>query len=126
MPREFGRSERVSSQLLKELALVLQRGIKDPRLGFVTVNEVDVSRDLAVAKVYVSILNADEQARKENIEILNKAANFLRNEIGRKMKMRTVPELRFFYDDAIDTGMRISELLRENGIDNNPENKSED
>ncbi|MGR9072835.1 MAG: 30S ribosome-binding factor RbfA [Gammaproteobacteria bacterium] len=115
MAKEYGRNARVSSQLQKELAMILQREIKDPRLGFVTVNEVEVSRDLAVAKVYVSVLNADEQARKKNIELLNQAANFLRNELGRKIKMRSIPELRFYYDYAIDTGRRISELLEDNG-----------
>ncbi|MGR9099291.1 MAG: 30S ribosome-binding factor RbfA [Gammaproteobacteria bacterium] len=115
MAKEYGRNARVSSQLQKELAMILQREIKDPRLGFVTVNEVEVSRDLAVAKVYVSVLNADEQARKKNIALLNQAANFLRNELGRKIKMRSIPELRFYYDYAIDTGRRISELLEENG-----------
>jgi ribosome-binding factor A len=112
MAREFGRSERVSSQIQKELALVLQRGIKDPRLGFVTVNEVNVSRDLAVAKVYVTVLNADQQQIQENIEILNEAAPYLRREVATRMKMRHMPELRFYYDDSIDTGMRVEALLK--------------
>ena len=61
MAREFGRSARVSSQIQKQLALILQRGIKDPRLGFVTVNEVIISKDLAVAKVYITVLNVNER-----------------------------------------------------------------
>ena len=115
MAREFGRSERVSSQIQKDLALVLQRGIKDPRLGFVTVNEVIVTRDLAVAKVYVTVLNANQQKIEENIELLNEAAPYLRKEVATRMKMRHMPELRFFYDDSFDTGMRVSALL--NGLE---------
>ena len=113
MAREFGRSARVSSQIQKELSLVLQRDVKDPRLGFVTVNEVEVSRDLAVAKVYITVLNSDEKAKKQNLAILNEAAHFLRGEVGRRMKLRMTPELRFFYDDSFDRGMRVAELLNE-------------
>ena len=113
MAREFGRSARVSSQIQKELSLVLQRDVKDPRLGFITVNEVEVTRDLAVAKVYITVLGGDEQAKVENLALLNEAAHFLRGEVGRRMKLRKTPELRFFYDDSFDRGMRVAELLSE-------------
>jgi len=113
MAREFGRSARVASQIQKDLALILQRSFKDPRLGFVTVNEVIVSRDLAVAKIYVTVLNADQQSIQENIAILNEAAPFLRKEVAHRMKMRHIPEMRFYYDDSIDTGMRVEALLQE-------------
>lgn len=113
MAREFSRNARVASQLQKELALVLQRGVKDPRLGFITINEIEVTRDLAVAKVYVSVMNADAETKKQNIKILNDAANFLRGELGHKMKMRSIPQLRFYYDNAFDTGLRITELLEQ-------------
>ncbi len=118
MAREFGRSSRVSSQIQKELAQTLQRGIKDPRLGFITVNEVVVSKDLAVAKVYVTVLNADKATIRENIDILNDAAPYLRSELDNHMKMRMIPELRFYYDDSMDRGLRVSELLNES--DDNP------
>ncbi len=113
MAREFGRNARVSSQLQKELALILQRDIKDPRLGFVTVNEVVVSKDLAVAKVYITVLNADKETIQDNIEILNEASPYLRGVLGKRIKMRAVPELRFFYDDSMDTGLRVDALLKE-------------
>ena len=112
MAREFGRNARVSSQIQKELALILQRGVKDPRLGFVTVNEVVVTRDLAVAKAYVTVLNADRKTIQKNIEILNEATPFLRGELGRKMKLRAIPELRFYYDDSMDIGLRVDALLK--------------
>jgi ribosome-binding factor A len=125
MAREFGRNSRVSSQIQKELAQILQRSIKDPRLGFVTVNEVVVSKDLAIAKVYVTVLNADKATIRENIDILNDAAPYLRSELDKHMKMRMIPELRFYYDDSMDRGLRVSELLNE--VDDNPVvNKSEE
>jgi len=111
MAREFGRSARVSSQMQKELALILQRDINDARLGFITINEVEVSKDLAVAKIYVTVLNVDEQGKKDNVKRLNELAPFIRHELARRMRLRHISELRFYYDDSFDTGMRVAELL---------------
>lgn len=111
MVREFGRNARIASQMQKELALLLQRDMKDPRLGFLTVNEVEVSRDLAVAKVFVTVMNADSNAIERNLKILNEAAAHLRREVGKRIRMRSVPELRFFYDETLDTGMRMDAIL---------------
>ena len=113
MPREFGRSERVSSQLQKELAWVIQRELNNPRLGFITVNEVQVTKDLAVAKVYVTVLNADAQGKLENVKLLNHLAPHIRKEVAARMRLRHISELRFFYDDSFDKGMRVAELLHE-------------
>jgi len=121
MAREFGRSARVSAQLQKELALVLQQNIKDPRLGFITVNEVDVARDMAVAKIYITVLNATEQQRQENIKCLNKAAAYIRVEVGKRMRMRSIPELRFFYDDSFEKGIRVAELLNNGHLCTKPD-----
>jgi len=111
MAREFTRNARVSSQLHKELAVVMQTVMKDPRLGFVTVSDVEVSRDLAIAKIYVSLFDTDAKEVTEKMAILAEAANYIRLEVGKRMKMRRVPHFKFFYDDALETGMRISKLL---------------
>lgn len=111
MAKEYGRSARVASQIQRELALILHRGINDPRLGFVTVNEVELSKDLAVAKIYITVLNADTQARLDNVVWLNEKTPYIRHELGMKMRIRHVPELRFFYDDSFETGIRVAELL---------------
>ncbi|MGJ0491554.1 30S ribosome-binding factor RbfA [Methylobacter sp.] len=111
MAKEFGRSARVSSQMQKELSLILQRDITDSRLGFVTINEVEVSKDLAVAKVYVTVLNADEQGKRNNVKWLNELAPVIRHELAKRMRLRHISELRFYYDDSFDTGMRVAELL---------------
>jgi ribosome-binding factor A len=113
MAREFGRSARVSSQMQKELALVFQRDMDDSRLGFITVNEVEVNKDLATAKVYITILNGDELMKKTQIKLLNELVPVIRHHLAKRMRLRHVSELRFIYDNSFDTGMRVSELLRD-------------
>lgn len=113
MPREFGRSQRVASEMQKELATILQREIHDPRLGFVTVNEVALSKDLAVAKIYVTVLNADQAGKKANVVALNEMAPFIRHELAKRMRLRHISELHFYYDNSFDTGMRVEELLHD-------------
>jgi len=111
MAKEFGRNARVSSQMQKELSLILQRDIDDSRLGFVTINEVEVTKDLAVAKVYVTVLNADDAGKRANIKVLNELAPVIRHELAKRMRLRHISELRFYYDTSFDTGMRVAELL---------------
>ena len=114
MPKEFGRSQRVASQMQKELALILQREVKDPRLGFITVNEVVLSKDLAVAKVFITVLNSqDEASKKANVDVLNDMSAFIRHELAKRMRLRHISELHFHYDHSFDTGMRVSALLQE-------------
>ncbi|MFK5947384.1 MAG: 30S ribosome-binding factor RbfA [Methylococcales bacterium] len=113
MAKEYGRSERVSSQMQKELAYVLQRETDDSRLGFITINEVVVSKDLAVAKIYITVLNADEEGKLENIKILNELAPVIRHQVAKRMRLRHISDFRFYYDDSFDTGMRVAELLSE-------------
>ena len=113
MAKEFGRSQRVASEMQKELALILQRDVDDSRLGFVTVNEVELSKDLAVAKIYVTVLNADEAGKKANVKVLNEIAPFIRHELAKRMRLRHISELHFYYDNSFDTGMRVSELLHD-------------
>jgi ribosome-binding factor A len=111
MAREFGRNARVSSQMQKELALILQREIEDSRLGFITVNEVALSKDLAVAKVYVTVLNADDEAKQNNVKWLNERAPVIRHLLAKRMRLRHISDLRFYYDHSFETGMRVAELL---------------
>lgn len=113
MAREFKRSARVASQMQKELAIILQQGIKDPRIGFITVNEVELSKDLARAKVYITALGADTEGQKNNISWLNDAAPYIRSEMGKRMRLRNVPYIKFYYDNSFEKGMRVSELLAE-------------
>lgn len=113
MAREFGRNARVSSQMQKELAFILQREIADSRLGFITINDVEVTKDLAVAKIYVTVLNADDKGKRDNVKALNELAPVIRHHLAKRMRLRHISELRFFYDSSFDTGMRVAELLSE-------------
>ncbi|MFG6176096.1 30S ribosome-binding factor RbfA [Halomonas sp. THAF12] len=112
--REFKRTDRVADQLQKELAVLIQREIKDPRLGMVTVSGVTVSRDLGYADIYVTLLGEQDAERiKENLAVLKRAAGFLRSQIARRIKLRHVPELRFHYDESVVRGQRLSSLIDE-------------
>lgn len=112
--REFKRTDRVGDQLQKELAVLIQREVKDPRLGMVTVSGVTVSRDLGYADVYVTLLGEDTPERvKENLKVLRQAGGFLRSQIARRIKLRHVPELRFHYDESVVRGQRLSSLIEQ-------------
>lgn len=111
MGKEFARHDRVSSQMQKELSLILQREISDSRIGFVTINEVVVTKDLAVAKIYVTVLNSDDAGKKASTKALNEVSPHIRHLLAKRMRLRHISELRFYYDDSFDTGMRVAELL---------------
>lgn len=114
MAREFSRTQRVSQEMQKEIAIILQREIKDPRLIMTTVSDVEVSRDLAYAKVYVTFLNDEnENAVKEGLKVLQEATGFIRMLLGKAMRLRIVPELTFFYDRSLVDGMRMSNLVND-------------
>jgi len=111
MPKEFGRSARVSSQMQKELAVILLRDIDDSRLGFITINEVALSKDLASAKIYFTVLNTDDLGKRNHVKWLNELAPMIRHLLAKKMRLRHISDIKFFYDDSFDTGMRVSALL---------------
>lgn len=109
MPREFTRSERVAAQLHREIAQIIQQDVKNPLVGFVSVSEVDVTRDISLARVYVTVFDSEQAV--VSIKALNKAAGFIRTRVGHKMRMRHVPELRFFHDASVETGARVDALI---------------
>ncbi|HEX9019897.1 MAG TPA: 30S ribosome-binding factor RbfA [Nitrospirota bacterium] len=112
----YKRSERVRDQMKREIADILMRKIKDPRIGFVTVTDVELSDDLKNAKVFVSTYGGDREATFQG---LKSASAFIRSELGRRLTMRSVPELLFRFDSAVEQGAHIMELLRE--IEHNKE-----
>lgn len=112
MPREFSRSERVADFVWRELSLILSQSLRDPRLSGVNVNEVVVTKDLSLAKVYVTFLGlGDDESAEPLVEVLNKAAGFLRTELAAKSTMRSTPKLRFYFDESARTGDRLSRLI---------------
>ena len=111
MAKEFSRTRRIGQQLQQELAQVLHRDIKDPRVGMVTGNDVEVSRDLSYAKVFVTFFEEDEKIVAEKLEALSSAAGYIRSLVAGRMKLRVMPELRFIYDASLVEGMRMSNLV---------------
>lgn len=110
--REFSRVDRVGQQIQKEIALILQRELKDPRVGMLTVSAVEVSRDLSYAKVFVtSLQGSDAEKSKLILSVLSEAAGFIRSLLGKRIRARIVPELRFVIDTSLIEGMRISNLV---------------
>ncbi|WP_462155106.1 MULTISPECIES: 30S ribosome-binding factor RbfA [Pseudoalteromonas] len=129
--REFSRTDCVAQQIQKEIAVILQREIKDPRLGMVTVSAVEVSRDLSYAKVFITVLNtSDEDKTKQSAAILNEATGYIRSLLGKRIRARIMPELKFVIDNSLMEGMRISNLvdsvIREDNAKRGPESGDKD
>jgi len=112
MPKEFGRERRVADFIQRELAGILQKEMKDPRVGMVSVNEVRVSPDMGYADVYVSSLDAPEQAEQDELlKVLRGAAGWLRTLIAKRAQMRVTPRLRFHWDRLPEESNRMSRLI---------------
>lgn len=129
MPEMSARMQRVADQIQRELATLIQMEVSDPRVGMVSVTGVEVSRDLAHAKVYVTVLNTlgedgvlnretladpgelDQLEVQQNIKALNKAAGYLRTLLAKRINLRSVPKLQFYYDASIQRGQELSSLI---------------
>ena len=109
MPKEYSRSQRMAEQVRRELAELVRDEIKDPRVNWVSFSAVKVSRDLSSAVVYFTVLNDDEREQAE--EGLNKATGFIRRELGKRIRSRIVPTLRFVYDVSIERGTSMESLI---------------
>ena len=110
--REFGRSLRVADFVRDELAQIMQRHMRDPRVGLVSVNDVTVSKDLSYAEIYVSSVDTSSaEERDELISVLNKAAGFFRSELAKRHSMRTTPKPRFHYDELVEKGPALEALI---------------
>lgn len=107
----YKRSQRVGDLLRQEIADIIMRKIKDPRLGFVTVTGVEITDDLKIAKVFISILKEEE--KETTLNILNSAKKFVRSEVAKRIRMKTIPSIEFRMDESIEYGDRIEKLLRD-------------
>lgn len=106
------RREKLQELFKEEAGAILQRRLRDPRVGFVSVTDVELSADLRHAKIFVSVLG-DEEAKQRTMAALAGAAGFVRGELGRRVRMRFVPEVLFRLDESIERGARINALLRQ-------------
>jgi ribosome-binding factor A len=112
MPREFTRNDRVSDALQRELAELIRDEVRDPRLKMVNITGVEVNRDLANAKVFVTFVGSDsEDESQQAAKILNGASGFLRSLLAKRMQMRTTPRLHFIYDPSSKRGQDLSALI---------------
>ncbi len=107
----YKRSQRVGDLLRQEIADIIMRKVKDPRLGFVTVTGVDITDDLKIARVFISCLKDEE--KETALDILNSAKNFVRSEVARRVRMKNIPSIEFKIDESIGYGDRIEKLLKE-------------
>lgn len=106
------RPERVAEQIKEEVSLIIAGDLQDPRIGFVTVTDTQVSPDLRHARVFVSVLGTEEQV-KESLAALEHARGFVRRQLGATLRMKRTPELHFVYDETGQTAARIEEILSE-------------
>jgi ribosome-binding factor A len=113
MAKEYSRTERVGDMLQRELASLIQTEMRDPRVAMVNITGAQVSRDLSHARVFFTVLDADTaDSAKPTTAVLNKAAGFLRAHIAKESTMRTVPTLRFVFDESVGRGRHLEGLIR--------------
>jgi ribosome-binding factor A len=110
MPRDFSRTLRVAEQIQRDLADLLRVEVKDPRIGMVTLTDVEVTSDYAHAKVFFTTLGDAAQIAAAT-EGLNRASGFLRHELGHRIKLRSIPQLHFIHDESVERGVRLSQLI---------------
>jgi len=109
MPKDYPRSDRIASQVQRELARLVLHSVKDPRLSSPSILEVEVSKDLSQAKVYFSVL--DPEDAEQSLQALTRASGYLQREIGKVLKARITPRLKFIYDDSNVRGRNLSDLI---------------
>ena len=111
MSQAENRSRRIGEQIQRELAQIIQQELNDPQLRWVTVAAVKICRDLAHATVYVTTLNQQPEAHDNVIAKLNDVSGYLRHELGRRIRLRLLPQLRFIYDESIEHGNQLEKLI---------------
>lgn len=108
--REFSRNQRMAEQIRRDLSEIIRDELKDPRLGFLSLTEVRLTKDLSQAIVFVSILEQDKQ--QQTMDTLHRAAGFLRSRLAERMRARTVPVIKFIHDDSLLKGAQMEALIR--------------
>ena len=124
MPKEFSRSQRVAEQIRRELAELIRTEVKDPRVGFISLTDVEVTPDYAHAKVFFTSMHGEE-GLDEILVGLRRASGFLRRELGKRVRIHTLPELHFHYDSSVERGSRMSQLIDQVVRDDDARHKDE-
>ncbi len=106
------RNERVRKTLMKEIADIIQKDIKDPRIsGVVSITDIELAHDNSFAKVYFSVFSTNDEAKKQTIEALEDNVSRIRYEVGKRVRLRLTPELRFIPDDSLERGTKVMDLI---------------
>ena len=114
MAKQYSRTQRIGDQIQRELATLIPQEVRDPRLGFITITGVDVSRDISHAKVFITVMGENSpEVIKQNLDVLKDTAGYLRMLLGKAMKLRSVPSLHFHYDQSITRGAMLSALIEQ-------------
>lgn len=122
MPKDYPRGRRIADQIQRELSEIIRMELKDPRVGLITITDVEVTQDNAHAKVFFTALGEPVQ-QEAATRALNHAAGFLRSALAKVLKLRTVPQLRFDYDVSVERGVRLSKLIDEAVLSDKPGDK---
>lgn len=109
MPKDFTRTQRLGEQIRRELSVLVQNEVKDPRVAMVSFTAIKLSRDLSHATVYCTVMNKDDKT--ETIQALNRASGFLRKKLAAEINARIVPALKFVYDESLERGTHLTELI---------------
>lgn len=139
MPKEYSRTQRIADMIQRELSELIRNEMRDPRVSLASITGVEVSRDLAHAKVYVNFIAPAKEAadHEQAVKALNGAAGFLRSQLARTVELRTTPALRFIYDATSEKGQKLSALIDyalhrdqqlrgDDGSDKAPDERSDD
>jgi ribosome-binding factor A len=110
MNYSYKRADRISDLLKKEISLMLLKEVKDPHIGFITITGVEVSRDLHIANIFYTILG-DEKQISESGKALNRASHFIKKQLGKRLRMRYIPDIIFKYDHSLEYGTKIDDIL---------------
>ena len=118
------RSQRVADMIQREISSLILKGLKDPRIGFVTITGVDVTTDLRHAKIFITVIG-DEESKTASLEAMKRSVPFIRRYLGRELRMKFAPELHFEYDQSLEYGNRIENILKEINSDRNDDNSDD-
>lgn len=109
---QYKRKDRVGDQIRKEVSQIVQKELKDPGIGFVTITDVELSDDLKNAKIFYSVLG-DEKSKSDSSQALDRAVFFVQREIGKRMRLKYTPKMRFIFDNSLEKGARIEKRLEQ-------------
>ena len=109
---QYKRKDRVGDQIRKEVSQIVQKELKDPGIGFVTITDVELSEDLKNAKIFYSVLG-DEKSKLDSRQALDRAVFFIQREIGKRMRLKYTPKMRFIFDNSLEKGARIEKRLEQ-------------